>query len=103
MDQKPQDLKDNLISKEEEPVVAPKEEPEPHIARQAWDIFYMSIFPTITMVFHPMYQVVNSVYLGQIDGATQLQASFGLASMLINIFMQSIAISFGLNVSTFIG
>lgn len=66
-------------------------------------IFKMSLLPTLTMVFHPMYQIVNSIFLSKVDNATQLQAAFGLGQMFINLFMQSIAISFTINVSTFIG
>jgi Na+-driven multidrug efflux pump len=107
-------LKQDLLNKEEkstneenkagpEPSSPVKPKVEPNWMRESYAIFKMGILPTIAVVFHPMYQIVNSIFLGQMEDATQLQASFGLASMLINIFMQSIVLSFTSGAGTFIG
>lgn len=67
------------------------------------NFFKTSFLPTIATIFHPMYQIVNSIYLGQMKNSTLNLAAFGLGSMLINLFMQSIAISFSMQVGTLIG
>jgi Na+-driven multidrug efflux pump len=68
-----------------------------------WTLVKESIFPTITFLFHPMYQVVNVAFLGHQENAVQLQAAFGLGSLLINVFMQAIVVSFSIALLTLVG
>ncbi|CDW72125.1 na+-driven multidrug efflux pump [Stylonychia lemnae] len=54
----------------------------------------LSVYPIVGMLFHPAYQIVNTIILGQDDEAVNNLAIFGLATVTMSIAMMSIQLSF---------
>jgi len=108
MDEKPADLEKKLLGgKDEETADLPNKsidfEENPNVLKETWAIFRLSFFPTIAMVFHPMYMVMNSIFLSSVPDATLQQAAFGLGQMFISIVFQSITATFSMGLGTFVG
>lgn len=75
MDEKPDDLEKKLLSGKEQletdqPGKPADFEEKQNFFKETWAIFRLSFFPTLAFVFHPMYMVLNSIFLSSVPDAT---------------------------------
>jgi Na+-driven multidrug efflux pump len=64
-------------------------------------IFNLAIFPIIAMCFHPLYHVINSIFMGHIEGEVYL-AALGLGGLTVGIVLLSIMVNFNGSLDTLI-
>jgi len=56
-----------------------------------------SFIPTMLMILHPMFQIVNVLQISRMDDSVYKVGGFGLGTMFINIFLQHPIICFNLS------
>ena len=64
-------------------------------------IFTLGMWPMIGNMFHPAYHLTNSIILGQKEDPL-LQSAYGLANIVISVFMLCLSMSFNGSLDTLI-
>lgn len=77
---------------------------KPNISRTnvIYQIQSLAIGPVITMLFHPLFNVINAIIVGRHDNAVRLLATLGLAMLAINACITNVQIGFNSSLATLI-